>query len=436
MHTLIVHNPGHFHAGLTLRESHPSLSNDIYVYSEPGSDLERFLEIAESFNQRPHNPTKWKLRVYSGSDYFEKLMEEKKGDVVVLAGKNNTRMEYIDTLNRAGFYVLADKPWIISEDALPILNSAMGEDRPITLDIMTERFEITSILLKEFIAQKDIFGDIRVDDDGSPSIYKESGHHLYKLVNQKPLVRPPWYFDINIQGEGITDVTTHLVDITHWMLFSGIPIHYANDIELLEGRCWPTQVPLSIFKKITQLDRFPKEIDEYVTGDTLNFSCNGDIFYRVKGIPIHMRVIWNLEIPEGGGDTHYSYIKGTKSDLLVRQLPQSGFKIELLIVPRENIDEMAQTVTACLDKWSDAYPGLSISRENDKLLVNIPDNLRITHEEHFSMVRDSFFDYLDAGELPPEERSCIVSKYTLLAEAKKKAYDSPFKPMQAPEKVI
>jgi hypothetical protein len=70
------------------------------------------------------------------------------------------------------------------------------------------------------------------------------------------------------------------------------------------------------------------------------------------------------------------------------------------------------------------------------LLVNIPDNLRITHEEHFSLVRDAFFEFLNKGELPPEARSCIVSKYTLLAEARKKALATPFEPMQAPELVI
>ena len=433
-------DPGHFHAGLVLRESHPSLSNEIYVYSEPGPDLERFLEMAESFNRRKENPTAWKLHVYSGPDCLEKLMEEKKGDIVLLAGKNDTRMAHIDTLNHAGFYILADKPWITAEDALPFLNSAMAEDRPITLDIMTERFEITVILLKELMAQKHIFGDIHIDDDGSPSIYKESIHHLYKIVNQKPLVRPPWFFDINVQGDGIIDVSTHLVDMIHWMLFPGIPIHFDNDIELLEGRRWPTPVPLSTFEKITGLNRFPEQIKQDVSSDTLNYFCNGDIFYRVKGIPVHIRVIWNLEIPEGGGDTHYAYIKGTQSDLLIRQLPQSGFKIELLIVPKGNskgnIDEMAQTVNACLDKWSDAFPGLSIAREDDKLLLNIPDNLRTTHEEHFCQVRDAFFEYLDAGELPPETRSCIVSKYTLLAEARKKAYASPFEPMQAPDKKI
>ena len=40
MHTLVILNPGHFHAALVLRERHPSLSDDIYIYSDPGPELE------------------------------------------------------------------------------------------------------------------------------------------------------------------------------------------------------------------------------------------------------------------------------------------------------------------------------------------------------------------------------------------------------------
>jgi hypothetical protein len=141
-----------------------------------------------------------------------------------------------------------------------------------------------------------------------------------------------------------------------------------------------------------------------------------------------------LEVPEGGGDTHYSYLKGTRSDLLIRQVSGSGFQIELLIVPRGDLTEMEHAVKKCLDDWSDAYPGLSVTKEDEKLLIHIPDGLRTTHEEHFCQVRNAFIEYLDTGTAPPETRACIVSKYTLLAEAWKKAYASPFEPMQVSAK--
>jgi hypothetical protein len=136
-----------------LRERHPSLSDDIYVYSEPRPDLDHFLEIVESFNNRQVNPTCWKLNVYRGKDCLEKLIDEKKGDIAVLAGRNNTKMENIDTLNRAGLAILADKPWVTTQAALPFLRSTMASDRPLAADIMTERYEIATLLQKEFLAE-------------------------------------------------------------------------------------------------------------------------------------------------------------------------------------------------------------------------------------------------------------------------------------------
>ena len=190
MHKLLILNPGHFHAALVLRERHPSLSDEIYVYSEPGPDLDRFLEIAASFNNRPVNPTRWQINVTRGKDCLEKLIEEKKGDIAVLAGRNNTKMKNIDTLNRAGLAILADKPWVTTEAALPFLRSTMAPDRPLAADIMTERYEIATLLQKEFLAEEKVFGRVRIEDDAGPAVFTECVHHLYKIVNQKPLIRP------------------------------------------------------------------------------------------------------------------------------------------------------------------------------------------------------------------------------------------------------
>jgi predicted dehydrogenase len=426
MHTLLILNPGHFHAALVLRERHPSLSDDIYVYSEPGPDLDRFLEIAESYNNRQVNPTRWKLAVYRGKDSLEKLIHEKKGDIAVLAGRNNTKMENIDTLNRAGLAILADKPWVTTQAALPFLRSTMASDRPLAADIMTERYEIATLLQKEFLTEENVFGRIRIEENAGPSVFKECVHHLYKIVNDKPLVRPAWYFDIDVQGEGIVDTTIHLVDMVQWMLFPGCPIDYEKDIELIEARRWATGVPLDKFTKITGTHQFPQAVYEYVKDDILNYFCNGELIYHIKGVPVHLREIWNLDEPPGGGDTLRSLMKGTRSDLMIRQLPEKGFKTELLVVPGENRSQVEKAVQDCLKKWSDRYPGLSAIPEKNALLIKIPDDLRTTHEQHFYQVRDAFLEHLDTGTEPAEHRACTIAKYTLLAEARKKALVSPF----------
>ncbi len=426
MHTLVILNPGHFHAALVLRERHASLSDDIHVYSEAGPELDRFLEIVESFNNRPDNPTCWRINVYRGPDSLEKLIAEKKGDIAVLAGRNNTKMKNIDILNRAGLAILADKPWVTNSEALPFLRSTLVPDRPLAADIMTERYEIATLLQKGFLAEEDVFGEVRIEPDGSPSVFKECVHHLYKIVNQKPLVRPVWYFDIDVQGEGIVDTTIHLVDMTQWMLFPGRPIDYDKDIELLEARRWATRVPLDKFTRITGSDRFPRAIDDYVNDDILDYYCNGELIYRIKGVPVHLKEIWHLDEPPGGKDTHRSLVKGTRSDLMIRQLPETGFKTELLVVPHANEDQVEKAIGDCLVKWSHRYPGLSAVPEKNALLIQIPDSLRTTHEQHFYRVRDAFIENLDQGIAPPEHRPCILAKYTLLAEAREMALKSPF----------
>jgi hypothetical protein len=119
-------------------------------------------------------------------------------------------------------------------------------------------------------------------------------------------------------------------------------------------------------------------------------------------------------------------MKGTRSDLMIRQLPEQGFKTELLVVPGENRSQVEEAVQECLRNWSDRYPGLSAIPEKNALLIEIPDNLRTTHEQRFCQVRDAFLERLDTGTEPAEHRACTIAKYTLLAEARKKALASPF----------
>ena len=48
----------------------------------------------------------------------------------------------------------------------------------------------------------------------------------------EPLHRPASFFDVEQQGEGLTDVGTHLVDLVPWMLFPGQGIDAFSDLNL------------------------------------------------------------------------------------------------------------------------------------------------------------------------------------------------------------
>lgn len=415
-HTLVVLNPGHFHAALTLRKRHPLLADDVYVYSEDGADLESFLRIVETFNQRERDPTRWNLHVYRGRDFLERLRRERPGEVVVYAGKNDAKMRLIHDLHADGFCVLGDKPWLIGADSLPLLGETVAGP-PLAMDIMTERHEVATRLQKALAESPEVFGSFRTHGD-EPAILLESVHHLYKLVNQRPLVRPAWYFDVAVQGEGITDVTTHLVDLTQWMAGGGRPFDYARDVELIAARQWTTEVARDVFARITGLEDFPAAIRGAVSGDALHYRCNAQIDYRLRGLPMRVVSIWNLAIPEGGGDTHSAILRGTQADLVVDQGPQTGFATRLSVHPHSPGQAYGRVLAHAISALQPQFPGLAAEADGDVYRIVVPKSLRTTHEEHFAEVLDDFLGYLSGNERPLSLGPDLVAKYTLLARAR------------------
>src|SRR4051812_46756826 len=85
---LVTLDPGHFHAALVQKSMYPEVDSVVHVYAPAGSDVQLHLERIEGYNKRADQPTRWKEEVYTGDDYLQKMLEEKKGNVVVLAGNN------------------------------------------------------------------------------------------------------------------------------------------------------------------------------------------------------------------------------------------------------------------------------------------------------------------------------------------------------------
>ena len=148
---LITVDPGHFHAALVQKIMYDQVSPEVHVYTPQGPDYLQHLERIKSYNNRPLNPTSWNEIVYTGPDFFEKMITDKAGNVVVLSGNNRKKAEYITKSINAGLNVLADKPMIISPEEFPALEAAFAtaEEKGVLLyDIMTERYEVTTILQK------------------------------------------------------------------------------------------------------------------------------------------------------------------------------------------------------------------------------------------------------------------------------------------------
>jgi predicted dehydrogenase len=414
-HTLVILNPGHFHAALTLRERHPLIDDDIHVFAEDGPDVDQFVRLVHAFNDRPVDPTRWTLYVYRGADYLEKLLAQRPGEVVIVAGRNNEKMPFIHLLHAQGFRVLGDKPWLIESGQIGLLR-AVTASAPLAMDIMTERHEIANRVQKALACEPAIFGDFRVGGD-QPAIAIRSVHHLYKMVNKLPLRRPAWYFDPAEQGEGICDVTTHLVDLVQWMTGDATRFAFDEDVAQLSARQWPTVVPRDIFSRITGLEDFPAFLHERVVDGKLHYLCNAALSYRLRGIPVEIETLWGLEEPAGGGDLHRAVLRGTRADLVVAQGPETEFRTMLSVSPAESSAAYADALADAIDNMQDEFPGLGFEPAGARFRIRIPARLRTTHEQHFAAVLQTFLTWLDEGTEPGNLGSDLECKYTLLAHA-------------------
>jgi hypothetical protein len=167
---LITVDPGHFHAALVQKIMYEQVSPDVHVYAPEGPDYQQHLDRIKSYNSRPADPTSWNEIVYTGPDFFEKMIAEKAGNVVVLSGNNRKKAEYITKAVNAGLNVLADKPMIIIPEDFPALQTAFAtakEKGVLLYDIMTERYEVTTILQKLLSQKTEIFGTLKTGSTGS-----------------------------------------------------------------------------------------------------------------------------------------------------------------------------------------------------------------------------------------------------------------------------
>src|SRR5262245_19345615 len=297
---LMTLDPGHFHAALIQKEMYPGVAPRVHVYAPLGWDLFEHLKRIDAFNRRPEKPTSWDLDIHTSSDYFERMLKEHPGNVVVLSGRNAVKMDRILASVKSGLHVLADKPWILKSSDLPKLDAALAEAdsrKVIAYDIMTERFEVTTELQRVLVNDPATFGGMVPGTEAEPGVYMESVHHLMKVVSGSPNIRPTWFFDTNEQGEAASDIGTHLVDLVQWTLFPDRAIDYKADIKVGAAQRWPTWIPEADFKRVTGTPGFPKELAPAVKDGRLEYYCNTLVSYALKGIHTKLNIIWDWEAP-------------------------------------------------------------------------------------------------------------------------------------------
>lgn len=417
---LITLEPGHFHAALVQKNMYAEIDPVVHVYAPEGNELQAHLKLINQYNERTDNPTHWKEEIYTGSDYLDKMLADKAGNVVVLAGNNQQKTKYVKRSVEAGLNVLGDKPMAINSENFNELKNAFAtaaQNHVLLYDIMTERSEITNTLQKELAHIPEVFGELQKGSASDPAVRMESVHYFYKYVSGNVLTRPDWFFDPNQQGDAITDVGTHLIDLIQWECFPDAVINYEKDIDIISARIWPTPLTLSQFAAITKKDKFPGFLQPYIKNDSvLQTHANGEINYTIKDIHARITPRWEYKAT-AGGDSHYALLKGTKALLEIKQGKEENYKPVLYIWPNSNSKKFVDTLNKAFEKLNEPYPGITVQPVNKGFRVVIPEKYDVGHEAHFAQVMERFLQYLKEKKLPDWEVPGMLAKYYTATKA-------------------
>src|SRR5436190_1075267 len=431
---LMTLDPGHFHAGLVQKEMYPGVAPRVDIYAPLGWDLSEHIKRIAAFNTRAERPTAWLTEVHASPDYFERMLRERPGNLVVLSGRNRGKIDRILASVKGGLSVLADKPWILQSADLPKVEAALAEADAkclVAYDIMTERFEVTSILQRALVNDPATFGEMAKGTEAEPAVYMESVHRCMKTVAGAPNIRPAWFFDTAEQGEGFNDIGTHLVDLVQWTLFPDRAIDYKADVKVLAAQRWPTVIAEDDFRRVTGEARFPAALSGSIKDGKLEYYANTLVSYTLRGVNTKLNVIWDWEAPAGSGDTHFAFYTGTRARVEIRQTRADRYLPELYVIPATSaaapqVLAAAKTRIAALQTL---YPGIGVEERGAEIHVTIPDSLRNGHEAHFAQVTASLLKYLrQRSTLPSWERRNMVAKYFVTTTGTELSRQSPARP--------
>lgn len=431
---LMTLDPGHFHAALIQKEMYPGVDPRVHVYAPAGWDLDEHLKRVAAFNKRAGKPTAWQMETHIGPDFFTRMLREKPGNAVIMSGRNRPKIDRIAQSVGAGLHVLGDKPWILAAADLPKLDAVLADaDRKsvVAYDIMTERFEITTILQRALVNDLATFGKIVNGTEAEPGVYIESVHHLMKVVSGAPNIRPAWFFDTAEQGEGLNDIGTHLVDLVQWTLFPETALDHKSDITVHSAQRWPTWIPEADYRRVTGQPQFDGALAGAVKDGRLEYYANTLVSYSVRGVHSKLNVIWEWEAPAGGGDTHFAFYRGTRARVEVRQTAADNYLPELYIIPATPAlkPQVLAAVKTKIAALASTYPGIGAEERGAEIHVTVPAALRDGHEAHFAQVATNFLGYVrDRRTLPAWERPNMLAKYYVTTTGTELSRRSPPRP--------
>jgi hypothetical protein len=207
-------------------------------------------------------------------------------------------------------------------------------------------------------------------------------------------------------------VGTHLVDLIPWMLFPDQPLDVGRDVRLLAAKRWPTVMSLGDFQQVTGESAFAGYLDSCVRAGKLEYFCNTQVEYALRGVHVKLDVLWDYEAAPGAGDTHLAVFRGTKADIEIRQAKDENYRPELYVVTHADKAATRRALDVRVSRLQQSYPGCAVEDQGRRFRINIPDRFRVGHEAHFGEVTKQFLRYVRKEEaLPAWEKPNMLAKY-------------------------
>ncbi|HLC96406.1 MAG TPA: putative oxidoreductase C-terminal domain-containing protein [Candidatus Nanoarchaeia archaeon] len=417
-----VFDPVHQHAAFLFGKRFddiPGLTIDptVHVYHSESNPLTAFdTKVANSGAEA----LGYKFQRHPSSFPLEDMLKSR-GDILVLASPNHSKLDVLAHTAGTGYrLILADKPWVIeperTDEVQELLDRATHRGT-ILQDIMTERHELGTIVQMCLMQNAELFGELTTGNPEHPALTKKSIHILDK--SHQGIVRPLEYFDVGWQGEGIVDVTAHLVDMANMMVRPNSAIA-PEDIALVEqyARRWATEVPASNLMAMTKGR-------SYGLRGSLPVMTNGSFVYKLDGHWVGIEVVWNLQ---GEDDEHYSTTLESKATIIVEKGPQDKHQ-RIYVKPtngESSTDFMkalsTQVGTLTRRGITGASIGAYVTNRNGYEVI-IPELHFTNHFAHFTEVAEQAFRYVAGTEPFPREveYSRLLTKYHLTTQALKAA---------------
>ena len=86
---------------------------------------------------------------------------------------------------------------------------------------------------------------------------------------------------------------------------------------------------------------WPEDLAPRIRSDVLEYFCNGQIDYGVRGVHVRLEVPWDWQA-ERGEDAHQALYRRTRCRHAVRQGPAERFRPELYVLAENDIGTALQ----------------------------------------------------------------------------------------------